>query len=108
SNDGARITFKSAGGAINVNGGTIQADRGTVDIRNNGDGGSVALNNAALNASTIKVGALGNNGTLTIGGGTISADTLIKLYAGGSNGTVNFVDNVTLSGNSIKNIAGDT
>jgi hypothetical protein len=45
---------------------------------------------------------------LNIGGGTISADTLIKLYAGGSSGTVDFVGNVTLSGNSAKIIAADT
>ena len=105
--DGGKITFKSAGGAIDVNG-TVQSDQGTIDIRNSGDGGLVALNNATLSADTIKVGALGNNGTLTIGGGTISADDSIKLYAGGSNGTVNFVENVTLSGNSMKTIAGDT
>lgn len=102
------ITFKSAGGDVNVNGGTIQADKGTVDIRNTGSSGLVSLNNATLNASTVKVGALGSNGTLNVGGGTISADSVIKLYAGGSSGTVNFTDNVTLSGNSVKTIAGDT
>ena len=106
--DGGKITFKSAGGGIDVNGGTIRSDRGTIDLRNDGSNGSITLTNAALSADTIKVGALGNNGTLTLGGGTISADTLIKLYAGGSNGTVNFVDDVTLSGNSVKNIAGNT
>jgi hypothetical protein len=101
------ITFQSAGGDIDLSG-TIQADHGTVDIRNNGTSGVVTLNNATLNASTIKVGALGNNGTLNVGGGTISADTIIRLYAGGSNGTVNFTENVTLNGNSVKTIAGDT
>jgi quercetin dioxygenase-like cupin family protein len=105
---GSMITFKSAGGNIDVNGGTIQADKGTIDIRNNGSSGVVNLNNATLNASTIKAGALGSNGTLNVGGGTISADNLIKLYAGGSNGTVNFIDNVTLDGGSVKTIAGDT
>jgi hypothetical protein len=105
---GGKITLASSGGDINVNGGTIQADRGTIDIRNNGDGGSVALTNATLSASTIKVGALGNNGTLTIGGGTMSADNMIKLYAGGSNGMIVFTDDVTLNGNSVKTIAADT
>ena len=38
----------------------------------------------------------------------ILADSIIHLYAGGSNGTVNFTNNVTLSGNSAKTIAGDT
>ena len=105
---GGKIMFTSDGGSIDVNGGTIQSDRGTIDMRNNGANGSITLANATLNAGTIKAGALGDNGTLTVGGGTMSADTVIKLYAGGSNGTVNFVDNVTLSGNSVKNIAGDT
>ncbi len=108
SGGGGKITFTTAGGDINVNGGTVQSDRGSIDMRNNGPNGSITLANATLNASTIKAGALGSNGTLTIGGGTISADTLIKLYASNSNGTVNFVDNVTLSGNSVKNIAGNT
>jgi hypothetical protein len=105
---GGKIALASSGGAIDVNGATIQADRGTIDIRNTGDSGSVSVANATLNASTIKVGALGNNGTLTIGGGTMSADNLIKLYAGGSNGMIVFTDNVTLSGNSLKTIAADT
>ena len=105
---GSMITFKSAGGDVDVNGGTIQADKGTIDIRNQGSSGAINLTNATLNASTIKVGALGNNGTLNVGGGTISADSVIKLYAGGSNGTVNFIDNVTLNGNSVKTISGDT
>jgi FecR protein len=105
---GGSIKFVSAGGDINVTGATMEADKGTIDIHNNGATGAVALNNATLNASTVKVGALGNNGTLTIGGGTISADSLIRLYAGGSNGTIDFTDNVTLSGNSVKQIAANT
>jgi hypothetical protein len=108
SDHGSLITFKSAGGDIDVNGGTIQADKGTIDIRNSGSSGVINLANATLNASTIKTGALGSNGTLNVGGGTISAENVIKLYAGGSNGTVNFLDNVTLDGNSVKTIAGDT
>jgi hypothetical protein len=107
SGDHGTIMFQTAGGDINV-GGTVQADRGNIEMRNNGANGLIALNNATLSADTIKVGALGSNGTLNVGGGTISADTIIKLYAGGSNGTVNFTDNVTLNGNSVKNIAGDT
>ncbi|HEY4282044.1 MAG TPA: FecR domain-containing protein [Chthoniobacterales bacterium] len=105
--DHGTIMFQSAGGDIKVSG-TVQADHGSIEMRNDGDSGLIALNNATLNASTIKVGALGKNGTLNIGGGSISADTLIKLYAGGANGTVNFTDNVSLNGDSVKNIAGDT
>jgi hypothetical protein len=105
---GGSIKFVSAGGDVNVNNAAMQADHGSIELRNNGTSGVVTLNNATLNASTVKAGALGNNGTLNVGGGTISADTLIRLYAGGSNGTVNFTNNVTLNGNSVKQIAGDT
>src|SRR4029077_5826198 len=104
---GGSIKFTSAGGAINMSG-AAQADRGTIEITNNGQTGQINLTNATLMADTIKVGALSTNGTLNIGGGTISADTLIKLYAGGSSGTVDFVDNVTLGGTSAKIIAADT
>jgi hypothetical protein len=104
---GGSIKFTSAGGSINMSG-TARADRGTIEITNNGTLGAINLANATLAADTIKVGALGTNGTLNIGSGTISADTLIKLYAGGSSGTIDFVDNVTLSGNSAKIIAADT
>lgn len=105
---GGKITFSSAGGDINVAGGTVRADRGTIDIQNTGATGAVNLTNANLNANIVKVGALGNNGQLTIGGGTITADSAIKLYAGGSNGTVLFNGDVSLNGNSVKTIAGDT
>ena len=105
---GGKITFQSAGGDIDVTGGTVQADRGTVELRNNGATGTINLVNATLHGNVVKIGALGANGTLNVGGGTISADSIIKLYAGGSNDTVNFTDDVTLNGNSVKTIAGDT
>ena len=104
---GGSIKFTSAGGAINMSG-TAQADRGQIEITNNGSSGAINLTNATLAADTVKVGALGTSGTLNIGGGTISADTLLKLYAGGSSGTIDFTDNVTLSGASAKIIAADT
>jgi hypothetical protein len=64
--NGGKIQFTSSGGDILVNGGTVQADRGTVDIRNNG-AGNVALNNANIRGDVVKVGALGPNGQLLIG-----------------------------------------
>ncbi len=106
---GGKITFTSSGGAINVNGGRIQADKGTVDIRNNGAAGAVTLTNANIRGDVVKVGALGANGQLLIGGGTINADTMLKLYGGsGTSGLVRFTDNVNLGGNSTKIIAGKT
>ena len=56
----------------------------------------------------LKVGALGTNGVLNIGGGTLSADTTLKLYAPGSNGQLNFISNVTLGGNSAKILAANS
>ena len=92
----------------------LRADRGTIDIRHTGDAGQINLGGPAASdaidahADVIKVAALGNNGVLTIGNGVLSADTTLKLYSPGSNGTVNFVANVTLGGASTKIIAGNT
>ncbi len=105
--DGGQITFISDGADISVDG-TVEADRGYIEMRNDGANGTISLTNASIHGDVVKIGALGSNGTLNVGGGTISGDTIIKLYAGGSNGTVNFTDNVTLSGNSAKTISGDT
>ena len=105
---GGVITFSSDGGTISVAGGTVVADRGTVDIRNNGANGMIYLTNANIRGDTVKVGAFGAGGQLLIGGGTISADTALKLYAGSSSGQVRFTDNVTLGGSGTKAIAGMT
>jgi hypothetical protein len=64
---GGKIQFVSKGGAIDINGAKMVADRGTIEIRNEGDGGRINVNQASLSASTIKIGALGKNGTLNIG-----------------------------------------
>jgi quercetin dioxygenase-like cupin family protein len=117
---GGKITILATGansrinvtGATAAGGGTppdsIRADKGTVDIRHTGDGGSIFLTDPNIAADTVKIGALGSSGTLSIGGGRINADTLLQLYATGSNGTVVFVSNVLLSGGSMKIIAGNT
>ena len=53
---------------------------------------------ATLHGDVVKIGALGTNGSLNIGAGNLlNADTEIDLYAGGSNGTINFLSNVTLT-----------
>src|SRR5437868_13065646 len=68
-----------------------------------------ALNNANIAADVIKVGVFGNNGTLRIGGGSMSANTLMQLYAPGSNGIIDFVSNVTLRiANAMPTIAANT
>jgi hypothetical protein len=101
--------YSSVDDNIVVSGQTLDAGRnGTVDIRHTGAGGTIALTNATLKGDVVKVGTLGPNGQLIIGGGVIDANSAIKLYASGSNGEVRFVDNVTLKGSSVKTIAGST
>lgn len=102
---GGIIRFTSAGGEINVDG-TVAAERGTVEMRNTGASGRIALNNASIRGDVVKIGALGADGQLIIGGGTINADTTLKLYGGTTNGQVRFNDNVTLGGAGTKIIAG--
>lgn len=94
----------------NLNGdpGAIIADRGTVDIRHQGDSGQININNANIRGDIVKIGAFGDNGSLNIGGGTISADTILKLYAPGSNGELNFIANVTLSSGTVMDLAAKT
>lgn len=104
---GGKVEFVTAGGDININGSTVQADKGTVNIVNAG-GGNITLANAVLRGDVVKAGVVGASGQLIIGGGSIDANSAIKLYASGSNGTVRFNDNVTLNGNSVKTIAGNT
>src|SRR4029077_3225587 len=102
---GGKVTILATGAnsSATVNG-TLRADRGTIDIRHTGDAGQINLGGSGArdavdaHADVIKVAALGNNGVLTIGNGVLSADTTLKLYSPGSNGTVNFVADVTLGG----------
>jgi hypothetical protein len=117
---GGKITILATGAnsRINVTGATapvgsvppdsIRADKGSVDIRHTGDGGAIFLTDPNIAADIVKVGALGSTGTLSIGGGRINADTMLKLYAVGSNGSVVFISDVLLSGNSMKIIAGNS
>ena len=106
---GGQITILATGANSDVNvSGRVQADRGGVDIRHTGDSGNINVANADVRADIVKVAALGNNGTLNIGGGTLSADSTLKLYAPGSNGEIDFIANVTLSSGSATILAGDT
>ncbi|MDQ2867598.1 MAG: FecR domain-containing protein [Verrucomicrobiota bacterium] len=98
--------------SINIEG-TVIADRGTIDIGHYGDSGVINISGAGstttqLSADIVKAQVYGANGTLNIGNTQINADSILKLYASGANGTVNFVGDVTLSGQSVKTIYGDT
>ncbi|HWY40382.1 MAG TPA: hypothetical protein VNX27_06275, partial [Chthoniobacterales bacterium] len=59
----------------------------------------------------VAAGVFGANGSLIIGGSgsnTISANTLLQLYAPGSNGLLKFVANVTLSSGTAMDLAANT
>ena len=110
---GGKVTILATGATsrVTVTGGpshSIRADRGSIDIRHQGVSGLITLSDANMLADIVKVGALGDNGVLTIGGGVINANTVLKLYATGPNGSVVFVSNVLLTGNSMKIIAGNS
>jgi hypothetical protein len=85
--------------AINFNGGSYNAG-GTFLSYIDGNG-TITFNNASAHADVLKAGVFGANGALNISGGTLSADSILKLYAPGSNGQLNFMSSVTLGGNSV-------
>jgi hypothetical protein len=108
---GGVIRLQAPNGTIEVKDSTIRADKGLVELRTGGGGGApghILLQNATLRGDVVKVGAFGTDSRLTITGGSIHADTLLKLYASGSNGTVYFGSDLTLSGAGAKHIAGKT
>jgi len=92
--------------AINLNGGNYNVG-GTFLSYIDGNG-TITFNNASAHADVLKAGVFGANGVLNIGGGTLSADSTLKLYAPGSNGQLNFISNVTLGGNSVKILAANS
>jgi FecR protein len=94
-------------GTIDFNGGSYDVGGTLLATIVGGDGG-ITIGTASMHADIVKIGAFGDNGSLTIGGGSISGDTLLKLYAPGSNGMIDFVSNVTLNSNSSVLIAGNT
>jgi hypothetical protein len=108
-NDATLAIFGSDGAAnstILVNGGKYNVG-GTFLSYIDGNG-TITFNNASAHADVLKAGVFGANGVLNIGGGTLSADTTLQLYATGSNGQLNFVSNVTLGGNSAKILAANS
>lgn len=114
----ARVEIHSNGGPITVGdvGGTgppaiIQAVGGIleIDTQNAAVDGIINLYNSTLAADTLRIRAYGPNGQLNIHGGTLSAATQLKLYAGGSNGIVRFLNNTVLNtGSGVNAIAAKT
>jgi hypothetical protein len=96
----------AANSAIRVNGGNYNV--GSIFLTYIDGNGTITFNNASAHADVLKAGVFGANGVLNIGGGTLSADTTLKLYAPGSNGQLNFVSDVTLGGDSAKILAANS
>ncbi|HMH41851.1 MAG TPA: hypothetical protein VK557_00085, partial [Pyrinomonadaceae bacterium] len=94
------------GAGININGGNYNVG-GTFLSYIDGNG-TITFNNASAHADVLKAGVFGTNGALNIGGGMLSADSTLKLYAPGSNGQLNFMSNVTLGGNAAKILAANS
>src|SRR5437762_3247373 len=90
----------AAAAAILINGGNYNIG-GTFLTYMDGNG-AITFNNASAHADILKAGVFGANGVLNIGGGMLSVDTTLKLYAPGSTGHLNFLSNVTLGGHSTK------
>ncbi|MFL6513618.1 MAG: FecR domain-containing protein [Chthoniobacterales bacterium] len=85
----------AAADTITFNGGTYRA--GFFNAFVGSRDGTITFNDANVHADFVKVETLGSNGVLKIGGGSLNANTLLKLYAPGSNGMIDFVRSVTLS-----------
>jgi hypothetical protein len=96
----------AASSAIRITGGNYNV--GDTFLSYIDGNGSITFNNASAHADVLKAGVFGANGVLNIGGGTLSADATLKLYAPGSNGQLNFLSNVTLDGNSKKVLAANS
>jgi hypothetical protein len=96
----------AAASAILINGGNYTV--GATFLSYIDGNGTITFNNASAHADVLKAGVFGTNGVLNIGGGVLSADTTLKLYAPGSNGQLNFFSNVTLDGNSAKILAANS
>lgn len=100
---GGKITILATGASSEIDAkGSIQANRGTIDIRHTGASGDIYTGGGTpdfldAHADVVKLGALGANGTLTIGSSSLTADTILELYAPASNGTLNFIANATIS-----------
>lgn len=106
---GGLIKISASNGNIQVNG-TAQADRGGVDVRTpvTATNSQITLNGATLHGDIVKAAALGPGGRLSIGGGTLDANNILRLYATGSNGQITFVANCAIRGGNELSIAANT
>jgi len=104
SDPNALLRLASETGNINIDASTLQSGK---DIEIEAMKGNVSITNSTLAGDIIKARTLGPNGQLIIGGTTFNATTLLRLYAEGGSGLVNFIANTALKGANI-DIAGNT
>lgn len=94
---GNNIEIEASAGNIDLNNVTLTSGK-NVEIA--AQQGNVTLTKLNVTSSDVfKAGALGPNGLLTINGGVINANSIIRLYGEGANGVL-FTGNVTLNANS--------
>jgi hypothetical protein len=118
-------TTGTTGGTINVTGGSTLSTADSTGIYwagstvylNTGNGAAtlpstINLTGANLSADVLKIQALGTAGQITIGGGTLSGNTQLVLYAGDTgahtSGLIDFTANTTLGGNAAGILAANT
>ncbi len=94
----------SSTATLNITGSTIKSATGQILLD---QFSAITIESSQLMASVLKARVISPNGVLMISNSTLNAGSLLRLYAEGSNGTVEFVGNVTLKGNTI-DIAGNT
>ncbi|MDZ4815308.1 MAG: FecR family protein [Verrucomicrobiota bacterium] len=107
---GGQININSAGGDINLAGILKASGSGSkLEVINNNGGTINIASTSQMNAELIKMNAMGPNGSLIIGGGSMSADSVLKLYAGdATGGLIRFTGDATLSSTSAADIAAKT
>lgn len=104
------------GGGISIKDSFLYANTGsngnsTLEIKNNGSNGQIAITNSALSAQILKIGAIGADGTVTINTSAqaLNASNIMKIYGGsGTNGKVLFTGTNTINGDAVKHIAAYT
>jgi hypothetical protein len=99
---GGMINLKASNGAnVTVDSSTIKANKGLVQIVSGSDtgtaSGNITLTSSNISADVLKVNAYGPNGQLIVGGGTLNGTSTLKLYAGTTNGQIQFTGNTTLN-----------
>jgi hypothetical protein len=97
--DPLQIELLAQQGNLDINGGIPGgADISGQSVSLTANVGNISIYNASLSADHLRAITYGPNGALMIGNSTLTGTLGIKLYAEGSNGSVQFVGPTTLNG----------